>query len=210
MGLWGKSQRRDKVLAPRESPAAIDLDGLITAFGQATEFWQSLAEPGILVRARIADACRDAGARPVTELQFLARWAALENEVASRFCLLTVALPLSEVAHRLAVICRNGSADDALDTLQNLAVRLKFLTIQVLRESDLRLEEFARHFCAAWGLEIRDETEACSSARLHAIDFGRLMQEAEAARGSAEDRLAYLRKLQEEQDKTRRTRRGKW
>jgi hypothetical protein len=210
MGRWIKSQRHEKGLAPGQPSAAIDLDGLITAFGQASEFWQSQAEPGILVRARFADACRDASVRPVTESQFLARWTPLENEVALRFCLLTVALPLPEVSQRLAEIGSKGSADDVLALLQNLAVRLKYLTIQVLRDSDLRLEEFARHYCLAWGLAIRDETAAHSAARLHAIDFGRLMQEAEAARTSAADRLAYLRKMQEEQDKTRRPRRGKW
>ena len=72
------------------------------------------------------------------------------------------------------------------------------------------MEEFARHFCADWGLPIKDEKAEASAQRLHDIDFGRLMREAESARDSARDRMAYLRELQEKQEEQRRPRRGKW
>ena len=203
--------RKATTPTPSVTPAqSIELDSLITAFGQAADFWESQIEPGVLVRARLADACRDAKIRPSTASQFLVCWNSFDSEHRLRFCLFSAALDLPEVAQRLALICHQGDGRGILELLQNLTNGLKMLTVAVLQESDIRLEEFARHFCTAWGLVIENETPAASAARLHAINFGRLIKEAEAARASADDRLAYLRKLQEEQEQTRRPRRGKW
>lgn len=189
----------------------IQLDGLITTFGRAAGFWESQPRPEILVRARLADACRDQHIKPASEARFQASWTALDAEQRLRFCILTEAFELPEAAAALPKVCgHGGSAEPALALLQRSAVQLQYLTGSVLRESDIRLEEFARTFCAAWELGIHGETPPASAARLHAIDFSRLMQEANAARASAEERLAYLRTLQEEQEKTRRPRRGKW
>jgi hypothetical protein len=189
---------------------SIELDSLIAAFGQGADFWDSQLEPGVLVRARLADACRDVRIRPISESQFLACWNSFDDEHRLRFCLFSAALEIPEVAQRLPPLCLPGDGGGVLGLLQNLTNGLKTLTVAVLRESDIRLEEFARHFCAAWRLSIEGETAAASAARLYAIDFGRLIKEAEAARASADERLAYLRKLQEEQEQTRRPRRGKW
>jgi hypothetical protein len=203
--------RKTATSIPSVMPAqSIGLDSLITAFGQGADFWESQGDPDVLVRARLADACRDAKIRPIGEPQFQACWNTFDNEHRLRFCLFSVAIELPEVAQRLVSICNSGDGRGALGLLQNLTNALNVLTVAVVRESDIRLEEFARHFCAAWGLPIAGETAAASAARLHAIDFGRLISEAEAARASAEERMAYLRKLQEEQEKTRRPRRGKW
>ena len=196
-----------------DSPSAanlIDLDELIAVFGPATKDWETRPEADVLVRARFADACRDANIRPVDALTFKECWSGWDRPQQERFRLLVSALELKAVARHLPAHCPTGQAHAALQVFEQLAARLHLLTLDVLQQSDIRLEEFARHFSAAWGLEIEGETPQQSRDRLHAIDFDRLMQEAEAARSSAEDRLAYLRQLQKKEDETRRPRRGKW
>ena len=48
-----------------------------------------------------------------------------------------------------------------------------------------------------------------SQARLERLDYRNLLKQAEAAKASAEERLAYLQKLQEDLE-ARRMPRGKW
>lgn len=193
-----------------QAAKALDLDLLIATFGQAANFWESQEGADILGRARLADACRDNGMRPASAAAFSAVWESFDEPHRRRFCLLTSALEIDEAAGELPRHGRQKQGEGVLDLLQQLTARLPLLTLDVLQQSDVRLEEFARHFCAAWGVAIDGEKPSQSRARLHEIDFGRLMQEAEAARSSAEDRLAYLRELQEKEEETRRPRRGKW
>jgi hypothetical protein len=89
-----------------------------------------------------------------------------------------------------------------------LARELPLLTMELLRQSELRIEEFARNFIARLGATVAGETPQQSRDRLHRLDYARLLEEAEQAKVSAEERMEYIRKLQEEQDK--KTRRGKW
>lgn len=194
----------------RPSLPSIELDSLIAKFGQAAGFWTSQPQAEVLVRARLADACRDLKLRPPMGVEFQNCWSQLNEEQRLRFCILTDGLEVPELAAAVQRLCTKGVAEPVLSLLQQQTAQLQYLSGSILQESDIRLEEFARHFCAAWKVEIQGESPAASAARLHAIDFGRLMQEANAARASAEERLAYLRELQEEQEKTRRPRRGKW
>ncbi len=190
---------------------SIELDSLITSFGRATSAWDSQTNLAPLVQARLADNCRDAKLRPVSRAEFQQTWQVFDEEHQGRFCILLGGLELPDVVLRAQQVCGPGqSALPVLRLLHQLTEGHPLLTSLVLQQSDIRLEELARHFCARWGLPIQGETPKASAARLHEIDFGRLMKEAEAARASADDRLAYLKQLQEEQDKTRRPRRGKW
>jgi hypothetical protein len=195
----------------RNSNPPINLDQVIALFGQSVGFWPTQPEAALLAQARLADSCRDAGVRPVSTERFAQTWSLLAEESRVRFCIALAAFDVQAVRSRLPSLCRD--ADDAeacLKLLQEFAERLDLLTTDMIQQSDVRLEEFARHFCAMAGLPITEETAEQSAARLHEIDFARLMKEADAARSSAEDRMAYLRKLQEEQEANRRPRRGKW
>lgn len=195
----------------KQGSTLLDLDTLITTFGQAAAACETIPDLEILIRARLSDSCRDNKIRPVSKEAFQQRWSELTLEQKHRFVIFVSALDIDCVAVRLAVHCGNDSdANAALTLLHLLAQRLDLLSAEVIQQSDIRLEEFARHFCAAWGLEIADEDQGQSQTRLHDIDFARLTEEANVARSSAEERLAYLRKLQEEQEQTRRPRRGKW
>jgi len=124
---------------------------------------------------------------------------------------LTCGLEANGVESAFAKQCgESKQAATPLHLLSDLSRRLNLLDFDVLANSDVRLEELSRHFCASWTINIEGESAAASAKRLHQIDFGRLMKEADAARSSAEERMAYLRKLQEEEEETRRPRRGKW
>ncbi|MEZ6129814.1 MAG: hypothetical protein R3C59_14115 [Planctomycetaceae bacterium] len=195
----------------RNSHPLVNLDQVIALFGQAAGFWPTQPEVAVLAQARFADSCRDAGVRPVSTERFAETWVRLAEESRVRFCIALAALDVEAVRNRLPSLCSDAAdAGVCLNLLQEFAERLELLTADMIQQSDVRLEEFARHFCAMAGLTIEEETAERSAARLHEINFARLMKEADAARSSAEDRMAYLRKLQEEQEATRRPRRGKW
>lgn len=190
---------------------SVDLDLLIATFGRACGSWDSISVLGSLVRARLADHCRDAGVRPVSETAFESCWSSFDDEHQQRFAVLISACELDIVAELIPIHC--AGADDALpvvEQIQKLTKQLELLPVELLLQSDIRLEEFSRHFCKGWGLDIEDESKTASAKRLNDIDFSRLLQEAEQARTSAQDRLEYLRELQQEEEKTRRPRRGKW
>ena len=199
--------RRKKVKQPNRTVEPINLDLLIANLGQAIDFWQFQPQPQLLTRARYADCCRNCELAPVNETTFESVWKNFDENSQQRFSLVLSGFELESPQAALRQI---GDAQKGLNRIVELAADHKQLTLDVIEKSDVRLEELARHFCAKWQLPIEDESETASAQRLHEIDFGRLMREADAAKSSAEDRLAYLRKLQEEQEETRRPRRGKW
>jgi len=189
----------------------VNLDLLIITLGRAAGEWESRPVSGELIRARMADACRDAAVRPISAAGFAHRWENLDDGQQRRFAVLVAALDVEEVGARLPALSHSAEfRDEPLERVHSLATGLGLLTVDVVRQSDVRLEELARHFCSSWEVRIADESADESARRLHEIDFSRLMAEAEAAWTSAEDRMAYLRKLQEAQEATRRPRRGKW
>ena len=187
----------------------VDIDMLIAAFGQGCNFWGGQPNADILSRARLADGFRDASWQPVAGSQFSATWQKFNEAQQERFCVLADGVVLPPVISAFGKQKTSGS-DAVFTQLKKLATSLELLTLEVLQQSDVRLEEFARHFCAEFGLAIDGETSEVAAARLHDIDFARLMKEAETARNSAADRMAYLRELQEKENESRRPRRGKW
>lgn len=204
--LFGLGKRK-----PTDSGGEVNLDELIARFGQGLDQWQSLAHADVLARARFADLCRDVDVMPMSGQVFQKCWSSLNQPQQQRLCLQINAIPHPSVLTRLSTLCEEKRGPEVpFEMLRSTAVRLDLLTLDMLAESDVRLEEFARHFCAAWKLQIEGESDASSQARLHEIDFEHLMKEANAARGIAEERLEYLRTLQKNQEETRRPRRGKW
>jgi hypothetical protein len=90
-----------------------------------------------------------------------------------------------------------------------LAQDTHLLTIEVLSQSEQRVEELARRFLAAIRASITGETAEDSKKRLLKLDYARLLAEADKARTAATERADRLRQLQEQQEQ-RRGRRGKW
>ena len=102
-----------------------------------------------------------------------------------------------------------GVASVIEEGMVGTAVRAPLLTLALLRESAVRLEELARTWSAALGVGIAGETAEQSAEHLARIDYARLLDKAERAKVDAEARMAELRKRQEKAEE-RRTRRSKW
>jgi hypothetical protein len=167
------------------------------------------AEPE-LVRARFADRCRDAGLLPLTPEEFDALADGLDEEAWRRLALLVGALDLEAVRGALPALAAGRPLGGLVDeAFAGLARATPLLTLELLRQSPLRVEELARRFIAALGAAVRGESGQVSRQRLERLDYGRLLAEAERAKEAAAGRMEQLRALQEEQEQ-RRPRRGKW
>jgi hypothetical protein len=162
-----------------------------------------------LVRARLADGYRDLGLAPMAPERFDAAAAGMDDEAWRRLALAVTALRQEDVRAGLPLLLDGqGVAEQVKAGFVAPARELSLLTMELLRQSELRVEEFARQFIARLGAGVIGETPQHSRVRLHALDYARLLEEAEKAKVSAEQRMEYIRRLQEMQD--RRSRRGKW
>jgi hypothetical protein len=165
-----------------------------------------------LVLARLADRYRDAGVEPMLPVDFDGLVTKLDAEGWRRLALAGSALDLEKVRRalpRLLAVTGETVHGQVQNGLVGLAEATPLLTMELLRQSPLRVEEFARHFLARLGAAVTGENVGQSRDRLERLDYARLLAEAERAKLSGEERLAYLRALQEEQE-AGRPRRGKW
>jgi hypothetical protein len=190
----------------------LSLPALRELFADAAGRLEGKAVEAELVRARLADRYRDAGLEPPLPEEFDALVRDLDGEGWRRLALAAGALDLEEVREalpRLLAPSPGGVREQVEAAFVGLARATELLTMELLRQSPLRVEEFARHFLARLGAAVAGETVPQSRERLHRLDYGRLLAEAERAKLSAQERMEYLRKLQEEED-AQRPRRGKW
>jgi hypothetical protein len=163
-----------------------------------------------LVCARIGDACRDANIDPVVPEDFDDAAKGLHEPGWQRLALAASALDLPamrKVLPQLAGDC--GPAMALVTGLTGHARQTPLLTLDLLWQSAFRIEEFARGLLARLEIGVAGENDEQAAQRLERLDYARLLAEAENARVSAEDRMEYIRRLQEEEEK-RRPRRGKW
>ncbi len=196
---------------PRGQPAVEvalpPLEGVLAATVPRLE--KGNVEPE-LVRARLADAYRDGQVEPPPPGAFEAKTADLDAEGWRRLALAVSALDHPPLRTTLPCLVPDGDTTRQMeDAFVGLARATTLLTLELLRQSPLRVEEFARHFLARLGAQVAGETVQQSRERLERLDYEGLLLEAERARESAEGRMDYLRRLQQEQDR-RRPRRGKW
>jgi hypothetical protein len=189
---------------------ALDLAALRAHLGDAVVPLAGRSVEPELVRARLADRCRDAGLTPLLPLEFDVVTAGLDEEAWRRLALLVGTLDLDEVRQALPALTADHPLRDLIDNaFTGLANGTPLLTLELLRQSPLRVEELARRFLAALRATVRGESAKVSKQRLERLDYGRLLAEAERAKQAATDRMEQLRRLQEEQEQ-RRPRRGKW
>jgi hypothetical protein len=162
-----------------------------------------------LLRARIADFCRETGVQPVPPEEALKQLRTLDQEALRR---LTAGVRgFEDRSARLAFAnkVKGYTGEQINSAMISFAQRHHLLTIELLVESPLRREEFLRHFISMIEGTVFGETLDQSNERLKRLDYAKLMAEAEKARVSAGDRAEYIRKLQEEQER-RIGRRGKF
>jgi hypothetical protein len=110
----------------------------------------------------------------------------------------------------LAGILRQRGAAAGLEAMIGVVRGKQLLTMAVLRASPLRVEELARAWLGGLGIAIAGETAAQSTAALSRLDYERLLAQAEQARLAAVGRMNQLKQAQDEDDKAREPRRGKW
>jgi hypothetical protein len=158
-----------------------------------------------LLRAQLADHCRDMGLEPLLPEEFDRLVERLDEEAWRRLALLVSALEVAEVC-RLVPAVRGGRSLKAVlaEAFVELARATPLLTLSLLRESKFRLEEFTRRFLARLGATIQGETAEQSRQRLQRLDYEQLLAETERSRASAEEHWKRV------EERTRRTRRGKW
>ena len=145
---------------------------------------------------------------PAPPAVFTAATRDLDEEAWRRLTLVVTAFEDQGARASLAAL-QSSPEVQVRDGLAPLVRETRVLTVQVLSQSELRVEELARRFALRLGFTISGEAERESADRLEALDYARLLAQAERAKISAEDRLEYLKKLQDAELERRRPR-GKW
>jgi hypothetical protein len=200
---------RDLLFGRKGGPPEVDLAALQAHLTEQVRHHAGRATDPDLVCARLADACRDAGLAPVLPEEFDALAAGLDEEAWRRLAVLVGALDLEPVRGVLGCLAaRRALPELVAAAFPGLARQTALLTLDLLGQSALRVEELARHFIASLGAGVRGESGQASKQRLERLDYGRLLAEAERAKRAAEGRMEQLRKLQDEQER-RLPRRGK-
>lgn len=162
-----------------------------------------------LVRARLADRYRDARIGFIAPEAFDGLCAGLDPEAWRRLALAVSVLDFEAIRANLAGLLTGPAVVQVREAFVGFARSTPLLTLELLRQSPLRVEEFLRRWLTGMGATIADETPEQSRERLERLDYGRVLSEAEQAQGAAEARMEKLRKLQAEQ-LARRVRRGKF
>ena len=200
----------DRFFRRKDRLPELDLAQLQTTLTGAAPRYVGQSIEQDLLRARLADGCRDAGQTPLVPEDFDALANGLDEEAWRRLALLVEVLGLETVRAALPLLAEARALRGLVGTaLTGLARETPLLTLELLRQSPLRVEELARRFIALLGGSVLGETQKVSHARLERLDYGRLLAEAERAKKAAAERVEHLRKLQDEQE-ARRPGRGKW
>jgi hypothetical protein len=161
----------------------------------------------LLVEARLADHYRELNLEPMPPTQFGRIVHDLDPESWRRLALAVGTLDHADIRSTLAKLTTTV-VQQVQAGFVDMAAKTDALNLSLLRQSDVRIEEFARHFASHLGVFWHGESADQSKQRLHQLDYKRLLAEADEARKEAEERMEYLRKKQEEEG-GRRRRRGK-
>jgi hypothetical protein len=201
--LLGKSP------VPPKGPA-IELPVVVGALHANLAALEKKQVQAALVCARLADWLRDAGLEPPFPDEVGAWAAGLDAEGWRRLALLVGALEADAVGAVFAqAVARNDLRWLVEQGVVGVAAQASLLTVKLLRESSVRLEELARAWLAAMRVAIAGETAEQSAERLRRLDYGGLLGKAERAKKEAEARMAELREKQEQAERARAVR-SKW
>lgn len=189
--------------------ATFDLPALVARLSVlAPSIQGSTADPQ-LIRARLADAYRDFGAEPMLPERFDDSAHGMDSEAWQRLRLVVAALDDDMVQKSLRpLVLADRVEAQVREGFIGFARCANLLTLELLRQSPLRLEELARRWLSALGAGVTGETLQESAERLRRLDYGRLLVEAEQAKRAAETKMKALKKLQDEEEAKRN--RSKW
>ncbi len=162
-----------------------------------------------LIRARLSDAIDGAGERrPPAEL-FQKLTNEFEADDWSRIVLLADCLFSISDEFCLYSPDEDEEEDSIFRELTSLARSFLHLTPDVILESKIRQEEFARALLFHLRAPIFGESPEESLARLDRLDFAKALSLVEEAEKNAQDRLKILKDLQTHADELLQPR-GKW
>ncbi len=134
--------------------------------------------------------------------------AGLDPEGHRRLAVIVALFDLEPVRAALAQLAANWPVHQIVSSaFTGLAQETGLLTIEVLCQSEPRVEELARRFLAAIRAGVQGENADESKRRATGLDYARLLSEADKARDAAKDRAERLRQLQEQQEQRRGQRR---
>lgn len=195
--------------APAPVRAEWDLARLVDRVRDAASILEEKEIVAAVVHAKLADHYRDVGLAPPDAVEFERQASDLDGESWRRLALAVATLDDTGLRAVLAeLVPKIPVAAQVEIGFLGLARDVAPLTTDLCRRSLVRAEEFARHFAAKLGVGIMGETDAVSGKRLKALDYKRLLAEADEAKAAAQEKMDRLRKKQLEADRGRR--RGKW
>ncbi len=210
MALFRRLPAVPPVIGPAEAPRVEwDLAHLVGRVRDAAPALEARDVEAALVHARLADHYRDVGLAPPDAADFERQAGSLDVEGWRRLALAVATLDDTILRAAFGAPTRRVPVAAQLESgFTGLAREIAPLTVALVRQSAIRAEEFARHLAMRLGVGIVGETGEQSRALLDAMDYNRLLREAEQARVLAHENMERLRTKQLEAD-DRRGRRGK-
>ncbi len=187
--------------APTEEELEIEINQLGAEMGGVIPRLEKGNVDLELVCAKLADLFRDMDRDPVPSETAMAELQGLNLESQRRLAIAVSYLEDPATRKAFSKIAGLMITSQAMGMLQGFAKDHHLLTIEILNESPLRREEFIRHFIALLKCRVANETPSASHDRLERLDYRKLLAAAEKAKTSASERTAYLKKLQEEQER---------
>jgi hypothetical protein len=202
--------RKSGTPAGTDERPRLDLAPLCEALARRRPALERKDVEPVLMRARLADFQRDHGLEPLPPESFLTLCEGLDAEGWRRLALVTSALEEAPVGTAVASLAKaQGVEQQVREGFASFAREARLLTLELLGQSPLRLEELARRWAASLGAGLQGESDEESAQRLARLDYAKLLAEAERAKKAAEARQEKLKKLREAQD-AKLSPRGKW
>ena len=195
---------------PPDARPRIALAPLCEALAQRCPALELKGVEPALVRARLADFHRDQGLEPLHPETYRAFFGTLDVEGLRRVALVTGALEEVAVGTVVGALARAQGVEAQVGKgFVDFEVTTPLLTVALLGQSPVRMEELARRWIHALGAGVEGETAKESAQWLERLDYSKLLEEAERAKRAAEGRQEKLKKLREAQD-AQLAPRGKW
>lgn len=173
--------------APSPESAPIELPWLMEAMRDAlAELEPATLDPDV-VRAKIADICRDLSIPPMDPLELERLASNLDRGGWDRMGLLVLVLERGALGEAMAPLFKGRIRSAVRRGLIEVAESSPLITLELLERAPLRLEELARRFVLGLGASVAGETLEASRAALARLDYNRLITEAERAKRAAMD-----------------------
>lgn len=195
----------------RGTPRAWSIDFLANAVADAAIGLIDDQPDAELLQARLADHIRDMGHTPPGADLLATILGDLDEPARRRLAVAVTLLQYEDVRIPLQPMIEPRSVDQLIAGLAATSREMQAIDLPILARSMVRAEEFARRMARTLDIPFDGEDPRRSAERLSRIDYQRLLAKVDAAKLTAEERMEALLKQQEQDDeRIRRVRRGKW